>query len=354
MVRKIVGSLKKNILFCSTIILVLMISNVSAIHIEPRPNPFISEPFFTLVAKIYQDAFPCDSGYLDLIQQNLGDIGIALDVIIHDEPVFVGELCCFRDYDMIHYVLKQSDFTHGIWNVYNENASNNFWGYHTSMDWDEGLNEGRNEWYIKKINSFNYTEKEERKELMWEWQNYLMDEILPCVPLFAPQEYSVSWSELVGYDFKDGLIQSWGKMNWLEPHTGQINTNEIVIGATEWSDLNPIFQDDSSSKFISDACIDPLFWIDSDGSIWPHLAESWTLLNDTHLRINIREGIKWAPDPDNLFLDEKLDAKDVYFTLYCWKEVSNSQYQYRWIKDLKIIDDYTLDLVFYQNTILSI
>ncbi|MHA1762120.1 MAG: ABC transporter substrate-binding protein, partial [Candidatus Heimdallarchaeota archaeon] len=93
-----------------------------------------------------------------------------------------------------------------------------------------------------------------------------------------------------------------------------------------------------------DAVLDPLFWIDYDRTFQPHLATGFEMLNDTHLRIHLREGVKWQPDPDGNFTNEYFDAKDVYFTFYAWAELSNDQRYYEWIEEMKIINSNTLDI----------
>ncbi|MBN1328600.1 MAG: hypothetical protein JXA54_03915, partial [Candidatus Heimdallarchaeota archaeon] len=64
--------------------------------------------------------------------------------------------------------------------------------------------------------------------------------------------------------------------------------------------------------------------------------------NDTTIEIEIREGIKWQSDPDEIYTNEYLDVNDVYFTLYSWKYVSNDYNRWDWIKDMEIVDQYTM------------
>jgi peptide/nickel transport system substrate-binding protein len=170
----------------------------------------------------------------------------------------------------------------------------------------------------------------------------MMDKICPLLPTFAPKAYIAEWSTLVGYNYTDGILQSFGKMYWSAAHTGQISTDELVITDAAWSDLNPLFQDDTSSSFISSATMDPLIWYDADLSVWPHLAESYTYINDTTIEIVARDGIEWGDDPDGLFPSEDFTIEDVYFTFYAWKYVSNDKHLWNWIKDMEIVGDDTL------------
>jgi ABC-type transport system substrate-binding protein len=146
-------------------------------------------------------------------------------------------------------------------------------------------------------------------------------------------------------------------MFWDHAHTGQTSTNELVIAENSWENLLPIpltgihyydnyplYLDEYVTHSITRKCLDPLIWYDSDMSTWPHLAESITFLNDTHIRINCREGVIWEDDPDGLFTNEEFDAQDVYFTLFCWKNLSNSQYLFSWIDDIRIVDKVTIDI----------
>ncbi|RLI69747.1 MAG: hypothetical protein DRO63_00230 [Candidatus Gerdarchaeota archaeon] len=298
------------------------------------------EPFFTLVFKTNQGGVRPDYG--NFLKQHLARIGIDVNVVVQDWPTFVAELIVFRDFDICYVGLSGGGADPDFTGVYNENGSLNLFGYDTSMDWDDELGTGKNEWYMKQGTLIMPPDSEERVQHYWEWENYLMDKILPLLPTFSPKSYVVTWSNLHGYNMTDGVLQSWGKMWWESSHQGQISTDELVITDAAWSDLNPLTQDDTSSSFISSATMDTLIWYDADLSVWPHIADSYTYLNDTTIQIHVRDGIKWATDPDGLFTNEYLDIYDVYFTFYAWKYVSNDKQLWDWIEDMKIVDDKTL------------
>jgi hypothetical protein len=40
-------------------------------------------------------------------------------------------------------------------------------------------------------------------------------------------------------------------MSWDGTHAGQISTDELVITDAAWADLNPLFQDDTSSSLLA-------------------------------------------------------------------------------------------------------
>jgi len=297
------------------------------------------EPFFILTAKTNLGGVRPD--YINLLRDYLRRINIELDMVLFDWWGWMYPP--YWDADITYTSLSGGGTDPDFTGVYNENGSLNIFGYHTSMDWSDCLG-GINEWYMKAGTQIMPPDSKERIQHYWDWEDYLMDKICPMLPTFAAKSYMAQWSTLDGFDYTKGILQSWGQMDWISPHTGQVSTDELVISDKAWSDLNPLFQDDSSSSFISSACMDPLIWFDDDLSVWPHLAESYEMLNDTHVRIKVREDVKWQLDPEGLFPNEYLDAQDVYFTFYCWKELSFDRYKYDWIESMKIIDQYTIDI----------
>jgi len=312
---------------------IMAIFVASAVAVDPIKTDAV-DSFFTLVAKTNSGGVRPD--YLNFLKQHCARIGINIDVIVQDWPTFVGELIAFRNFDVCYVALTGGGADPDFTGVYNENGSLNLFGYHTDMDYDETLGTGKNEWYMRQGNLIMPPDSEERVQHYWDWEQYLMDKILPCQPTFAPQSYTAIWSNLNGYNVSDGILQSWGKMSFTGTHDGQTDPTELVITDAAWSDLNPLFQDDTSSSFISSATMDPLIWYDADLSVWPHLAESYTMINDTTLQVTAREGIYWALDPDALFPDEEFTIEDVYFTLYAWKYLSNDQQVYDWIEDMEM------------------
>ncbi len=325
----------------SLLLVVLVLTSFCYIYLNT--NTVESKaPFFTLVFKTNGGGVRPDYGYL--LRDQLARIGINLEVIIQDWPTFVGELLVYRDFDICYTDLSGRSADPDFTGVYNENGSLNLFGYHTSMDGDECLGTGLNEWYMRQGNLIMPPNSEERKQHYWAWEQYLMDKILPLQPTFTPRTYMAYWPELEGYNFSEGILQSWGKMSWDTTHTGQVDSKELVIADAAWSDLTPIFEHDSASDFVVKACYDPLIWYDNDLSVWPHLAENFTMLNDTWLRITARQGVKWQNDSDSLFTSEYFDIHDVYFTLYCWKYVSNDPYLYNWIAKMEILDQWTMDI----------
>ncbi|NHJ49924.1 MAG: hypothetical protein FK733_19180 [Asgard group archaeon] len=299
------------------------------------------DPFFTLVFKTYDGSYYPD--YANYLKQQLAVIGINIDISLHDWPEFLDLLFVSRDFDVtsIGFGGSKSDIDDLLQGAYTENGSLNLWGYDESMDWNTTLGTGLNEWYIQNGSSMIPPNSQERFDHYWNWQQYMMDELLLLTPLFNSKSFSVNWANLDGFNFSNGdVLHNWGHMSWDGTHTGQSSTSQIVISDNGWTELNPIFCSDAASQFVIDACLDKLIYWDTDCSFYSHLAESWNFINNTTLDITLREDIEWMDYGG--FTNEYLDAKDLYFTLYCLRDLSIYQYDYEWIKDLEILDDMTL------------
>ncbi|MGC9779727.1 MAG: hypothetical protein HZR80_10835 [Candidatus Heimdallarchaeota archaeon] len=101
------------------------------------------EPFFSLVAIACSSSYGMD--YLNLIKQQVARIGITIDVVVFDWTVFGQEFLIYRDYDLLFYEFNDMPYDPYYSEAYSENGSLNMFGYHTSMDWDDELQTGRNE-----------------------------------------------------------------------------------------------------------------------------------------------------------------------------------------------------------------
>jgi ABC-type transport system substrate-binding protein len=325
----------------TTILLGVLVSLfvASAIATQPRTSDAV-DPFFTLVFKtVVSDPYP---DYGNFVKQHLGRIGINVDVVIQDWGAFLDTLLVFWDFDICcigfsgggvdPFSLPQSAFT--------ENGSLNCFGYNTDMDYDEDLGTGLNEWYIRQGNLIMPPDSEERVQHCWDWEQYLMDKICPMAPLFSPVGYVATWDNLVGYNYTDGLYQSWGKMSWDGSHPGQLDTSEIVGADLAWSELNPFFYSDGPSGTIIGLCLDNVVWYDADLSVWPHVAESWTFVDDVTVDVTLRDGIKWMDYGG--FTNQYVDVDDLYFTIYCWMELSVRSGDWYYITGMEKRDDMTL------------
>ncbi len=159
------------------------------------------EPFFTLTAKSYGGGVRTD--YLNLLRDYLRNINIELDIQLLGWWDFFG----FPPYwgaDVFYVSLSGGGVDPDFTGVYNENGSlnNMMFGYHTSMDWDEELGTGKNEWYIQNGLEMISNDSQEQINQCWEWQHYMMNELLPCLPLFS-QTSNRSTYELLFYNLHE-------------------------------------------------------------------------------------------------------------------------------------------------------
>ncbi|NHJ41312.1 MAG: hypothetical protein FK731_14870, partial [Asgard group archaeon] len=335
-----------------TVIIVLMIFSTSFLFINEKKVESI-DPFFTLVALSphrLQEIKDIGFNYLEIIKQQLLRLGINLEIVYgcgYDSCWF-NSIFFFHDFDLVYlpfnYIYGFQNPTIGTsLDFYCENGSLNFSGYNTEMDYDEQLGTGKNEWFLNTINSISSLDDTDKYELSWDWQMHLMDKILPCYPLFAEKDYLLIYDNLKGINFQDGLLQSWGKLTWDGTHKGQLDINEIIVSDNSWTNLNPLNISNyyySPDDFITSFILEPLIWRDSDYTYWPHLASEWIQIDNNHVRLNLRENIKWQNDLAEEFPNEYFDAEDIYFTLYMNKLKGNLL----WINDFKIIDSKTIDL----------
>ncbi|NHJ48525.1 MAG: hypothetical protein FK733_12140 [Asgard group archaeon] len=316
------------ILFVSTSFLYFMPDNTKSAAIH----------FFTVTATASNYEM---LEYLNMIKQQLNHIGVNLDIFLCDcpdmwLPIVNGEfdLACveFQNVGDLYFYINE---------LYSENATHNLFGYHSDMDYSESLGMGTNEWYLNQLNYFYPPESQECYELCWEWQTYLLDKLLPCLPLFNEKEYLLIYDNLEGMNYKEGLLKSWGNLQWNGLHPGQTFFNEIIMADDSWTNLNPVFKNSSGTEtFIENCIFDSLIQRDPDQTYWPHLTENWEYHTGNHVNLSIRENVKWQQDVDGLFAEEYLDVQDIYFSLYLYDMLHNLT----WIDDFSIIDEDTIDL----------
>lgn len=182
---------KKAIVF----VLILLISISSVSYFIPKTESI--DPMFFLEAKCYKTKH---LDYLNLIKQQLARIGIHLKIeyVNLSEIGFLGGLIAFRDFDFEIIEFPCSAFDNPFNpELYSENGSLNLAGYHTSMDWDTELGTGRNEWYIQTGSQMEPNDSQARINLCWEWQHYMMDELLPILPLFTQKNNRSSYEIII-------------------------------------------------------------------------------------------------------------------------------------------------------------
>lgn len=106
--------------------------------------------------------------------------------------------------------------------------------------------------------------------------------------------------------------------------------------------VNPILANDSASSEIADRIFNGLFTYDKNANIINELASSHEFLSKTRLRIKLKKNVFWHDGA-------KFSADDVIFTyntILNPKVVSSYVSSYKEVKELKKIDDYTLEVIY--------
>lgn len=307
------------------------------------------DPFFTIVAMTDDGSRQYE---LFELQEDLEEIGIAVNLSIVHLGTFTLEILTYHNYDLCYVTTTTSTpYVPDIMRFFGEDNTFNWHGYNETMDWNETLGAGTNQWYVDQDEPLTMSDSEERRENMMAWQEYVMSDLLLTMPGLSSTAPSVSWSNLLDYDPNYGLAKSWGKMSWNGLHENQSSTTELKIANdNNWSTLNPLDENNEIDNMIWNQILEPVVSNDYDTGLWPHLAESFTQIDDNRLRLELRQGIKWQLDPDGMFPNEYLDVKDVFFTYYCFEEFYNNNTVWdNEVEDMVILDDYTIDLIFDEN-----
>lgn len=108
---------------------------------------------------------------------------------------------------------------------------------------------------------------------------------------------------------------------------------------TPASSMHPHAQRTNTEATICKALFDTLIDRDSEGNLIPSLATSWEMTSPTVWRFNLRQGVKWQNG-------KEFTAEDV---IYTFKVGGNPISRFKFItdkvKEVKKIDDYTIDIV---------
>jgi hypothetical protein len=139
------------------------------------------DPFFTLVARGFT---PKHMDIFFLIKEQIAMMGVNIDPIFTIAPD--GDSTEIRDFDLA-IIEFQSNMSEDPFfaDFYSENGTMNTSGYDIDLDWEIDLDNGKNQWFIENGLEMISNDSEEKINHCWEWQNYLLDDVLSCLPLFT-------------------------------------------------------------------------------------------------------------------------------------------------------------------------
>jgi len=129
----------------------------------------------------------------------------------------------------------------------------------------------------------------------------MMDKIVPMLPLYSPQSYIGTWSNLIGYDARWGIVDSLPRMSFNGLHEGQDSADEFrLANFNHRIILLDMFTDCPGT------CNDFGIYIDENiVSISPDLAPTktglvfdWEQIDDFHFKYYMRDDVYWNPSYD--------------------------------------------------------
>jgi len=280
-----------------------------------------------------------DQTIANYLAQELRRIRIDSRIVTHPKGAFESAVLS-RDFDLVlidmDWPSKDVDPTF----IFSKSGSANYWGI------DETMPGGAENEYLLHAAQIA-SDETERINLYHQWQENLMANILPVVPLYNKISTYSTWGTLVGWNHQEGLIASLPYLEWSSKHNNQLNTSVFIDYTDEWKELNPLFVEDS---FYISLIAEPLVRIQSDGTPTPVLAENWNFnSNKTILTINLRDNVYWQPDVDKLYQNELFTTDDVIFTIKMYQNISTTGTYFDWVKRLEKKTDLSLNLIIDGN-----
>ncbi|MHA1466187.1 MAG: hypothetical protein ACTSQ2_13945, partial [Candidatus Heimdallarchaeaceae archaeon] len=163
------------------------------------------EPLANLVFKTNGGGVRPDYGLY--IAQYLREIGIEVEVKVEEWTVFVGTLILTRDFDLGIVGLSGGGSSPDMFDVYGSEGSLNMFGINKEIPYG---NESEN----MQIEGVTIVDLEQRQQHYYDWQQLMMDKIVPMLPLFAPRSYVATWANTKGYDGRWGIVDSLPYMEY--------------------------------------------------------------------------------------------------------------------------------------------
>jgi len=341
--------MKKKTVFFTLLILSSLIA-MSAFNAQTSQAAI--EPIANLVFKTNGGGVRPDYGLY--IAQYLREIGIEVEVKVEEWTVFVGTLILTRDFDLGVVGLAGGGASPDMFDCYGEDGSLNMFGINTIMPYG---NQSEN----MQIEGVTIVDLEERQQHYYDWQQLMMDKIVPMLPLFAPRSYVATWSNTLGYDGRWGIVDSLPYIEYDGLHEGQVSLTEFSVADAAWRDLNPLQTDDTSSSFIYSLMAEPIVgWSPDLAPLKTSLVNDWEQIDEFHFKFTMRPDVKWNPSynvtlrdgnspalnpattplMEGLKANETSDgtnqyvtAKDAVFTYLAWANaiVSESPSYHNWI-----------------------
>ncbi len=291
------------------------------------------------------------------IAQYLRDIGIEVEVKVEEWVVFLGTLFLTHNYDIGIVGLTGGGAYPGGRDVWMTDGSLNVFGLGPDIPY-------QNESEEMQDTQVTMVDPDERQAYLYEWQQLVMDKIIPILPLYSARVYNVLWANTLGYDERWGLRDSLPYMSYDGYHSGQEDLTEFSFADANWKDLNPLFSDDSSSSTLAGYLLESILQLNPDfAPLKTGLVYDWEQIDETHFQFWMMDDVYWNPSYNSTDRDansvplgdipvgeymvglrdglpstgtsHQVTAKDAVFTYLTWSnaEISESTSYQEWISD---------------------
>ncbi len=350
---KIMSKREKKIVILTIFQIIFILSSSSSNVINV--NSEINQQLAHLVFKTSGGGVRPDYGLY--IASYLNDIGIDVQVKVEEWPVFINTILVTHDFDLGFIGLSGGGASPDMRDIYTEDGSLNIFQLGPEIPYNDQSEQ------MQEV-GVTITDLEERQQLYYDWQQLMMDKIVPILPFFSPRSYVATWANTEGYDSRWGITDSLPYMEYDGYHEGQESLIEFNLADANWRELNPLFTDDTSSSFIWGLMAEPIVQYSPDlAPLKTGLVEDWKQIDEFHYKFTMRDDVYWNPsynvtgraassDPlssiptGELMLglkygeysdgtNQQVTAKDAVFTYLLWSNptISESTTFHYWISE---------------------
>lgn len=222
------------------------------------------------------------------IAQNLRTLGIELEIRVEEWTIFLGTLLLTHDYDMGIVALVPDYPTPDMREVYTEDGSLNVFDLGSDIPY---CNESESMQYNASIT----LDFEARRQIYYDFQQLMMDKIVPMKPLYSGKFYGAYWSNIKGNIAGWGVIANLPYMYFDSYHEGQVSLDELNLVGSNYRELNPLFNQQEDSKFIWYLESEPIILVHDTKPIKNGIVNDWERINETHYTFTIRDDVYWNP-----------------------------------------------------------
>ncbi|MHA1199989.1 MAG: ABC transporter substrate-binding protein [Candidatus Heimdallarchaeaceae archaeon] len=219
------------------------------------------------------------------------------------------------------------------------------------------------------------------QEVIYEFQQLMMDKIVPIYPLFAPKNYNAHWGNLKNIKYPWDLSDNLPYIYFDGLHENQNSADEFNIANFQWGNLNPLKENDEAEELVISLISNPIITLNESALPTKFgIISNWEKVNNSCYSLYIREDIFWNPsfnitmrdqysyplDPSNTSAlliglggeysngtNQRVTREDVVFTLLALSnpEISEDANDYAWLKRIIFdpLDDQKLTVVFDGN-----